>query len=222
VDDDDLRVIGAAIWEAADQAAAPYFTVGSSGLDYALLHGWNERHPMPPRRASPRIRAARSILAVSGSRSSVTSGQIALAVRLGYRHVRVAADDGAWESAGREAVAAISAGQSAIVDVGGQPLLPGAQAAVARRLGELTSRVVAVTGCHRLVVCGGDTSSAVARALGTVRTQFLMPISPGVPLCSVDRGGGTQLEVAFKGGQLGKPDLFERVRCAQNSQDARA
>jgi uncharacterized protein YgbK (DUF1537 family) len=47
-------------------------------------------------------------------------------------------------------------------------------------------------------------------------------MSPGVPLCSVERGGGARLEVAFKGGQLGQPDLFERVRLADNSQDAGA
>jgi uncharacterized protein YgbK (DUF1537 family) len=63
---------------------------------------------------------------------------------------------------------------------------------------------------QRLVVCGGDTSTHVARAIGIVALEFLTPMAPGSPLCRA-RAAGRAIdgrEIVFKGGQVGRDDFF--------------
>jgi 3-oxoisoapionate kinase len=57
-----------------------------------------------------------------------------------------------------------------------------------------------------------DTSSRVGRALGIERLDFVASIDPGAPPCRAMRGMKPQtFEVAFKGGQMGRPDYLIRA-----------
>ena len=62
----------------------------------------------------------------------------------------------------------------------------------------------------RVVVAGGDTSSYAARAMGIEAVEMIAPLTPGAPLCRAFAPGSSidQLQVAFKGGQVGKEDFF--------------
>jgi uncharacterized protein YgbK (DUF1537 family) len=57
-----------------------------------------------------------------------------------------------------------------------------------------------------VAVCGGDTSSYVARALNIAALEMAAPMAPGSPLCRVHAEEGSpmrDLEIVFKGGQVG-------------------
>ena len=69
-------------------------------------------------------------------------------------------------------------------------------------------------GVGQLVVAGGETSGAVARALRVERLGVGPEIAPGVPWC-VARRDGEPLAIAMKSGNFGGPgffpDAFERL-----------
>jgi 3-oxoisoapionate kinase len=66
----------------------------------------------------------------------------------------------------------------------------------------------------RLLLCGGDTSGDVARALGVSRIRFAGTLVRGAPLCTVRSTDPRidRMEMVFKGGQIGTDDFFIRVR----------
>jgi 3-oxoisoapionate kinase len=77
-------------------------------------------------------------------------------------------------------------------------------------LGRLLERVLRACPVPRICVTGGDTSSYVARALGIEALEPLAPVAPGGPLCRIHAPGRLvhELEVVFKGGQVGKTEFF--------------
>jgi uncharacterized protein YgbK (DUF1537 family) len=87
-----------------------------------------------------------------------------------------------------------------------QRVLGGAEAArgVERVLGELARRLHGL-GVRRLVVAGGESSGAVAGALGITQVRVGPPICPGVPWTVSD---DPELAVAFKSGNFGGPTFF--------------
>jgi 3-oxoisoapionate kinase len=63
---------------------------------------------------------------------------------------------------------------------------------------------------RRVVVAGGDSSGAVAGALGIAALSIAGGLAPGAPLCRAwsaqpERDG---LEIVLKGGQMGTADFF--------------
>jgi 3-dehydrotetronate 4-kinase len=63
-------------------------------------------------------------------------------------------------------------------------------------------------GLRRLVVAGGETSGAVASALGFDAIEIGPEIAPGVPAVSAGQG---RLALALKSGNFGEPDFFARA-----------
>jgi uncharacterized protein YgbK (DUF1537 family) len=63
-------------------------------------------------------------------------------------------------------------------------------------------------------VAGGDTCGHVVRQLGIAAMTVLTPLAPGSPLCRAHAPHEALdgLQLALKGGQLGKVDFFGRVR----------
>jgi uncharacterized protein YgbK (DUF1537 family) len=68
-------------------------------------------------------------------------------------------------------------------------------------------------GVRRVAVAGGDTSGYVARALGVESLEFVAPLAPGSPLCRAvfDNDDRSNVEICFKGGQVGAADFFVRL-----------
>jgi uncharacterized protein YgbK (DUF1537 family) len=77
-------------------------------------------------------------------------------------------------------------------------------------LGELTERVLKNVEVRRLLLSGGDTSSAIMQRLAPQALQVHARLAPGAPLCKLlsDKPHLRQLEVALKGGQMGSADFF--------------
>jgi uncharacterized protein YgbK (DUF1537 family) len=234
VDEETLAAAGALIWQ-----SGAAFAIGSQGVEYALVAAWREAGLLPPAPAPRRVGPVRQIAAVSGSCSPVTAEQIAEAEANGFTIVPVdarrAVDANGWEAACGEAAAAmleaLGSGRSAIAATARGPGDPAVAAAEVARvaagvsrdvfnarigtgLGRLLETVVREARLTRAAIAGGDTSSHGSQALGLFALTAEALLAPGAALL---RGHSTDqsrdgIEIALKGGQMGPPDLFLRMR----------
>ncbi len=77
------------------------------------------------------------------------------------------------------------------------------------QLGRILWMLLAGRPLARAGVAGGDTSYHVACALGVEALEAVAPVAPGSPLCRVHASNELNgLEIIFKGGQVGQPDLW--------------
>lgn len=234
LDDARLRQAGRLIWEQAQRAR--HFVVGSSGVGYALTGHWRALGVVPPHAVRPAPAApTRQLLVLSGSASPLTAQQIDWAVANGFDGIRVSAEDLA--DAGRadderrrvvdQAYASLAAGASVVLYTAAGPEDPSIAATRARlagggntarvlgaALGSMARELLLRTGLRRVVIAGGDTSSFAAQELGLHALELLAELTPGAPLCRgySDDARMDGLEIALKGGQMGLPDYFGRVR----------
>jgi uncharacterized protein YgbK (DUF1537 family) len=79
--------------------------------------------------------------------------------------------------------------------------------------GSLLAEVLRAVPLARVGVAGGDTSSYAVQALDAWGLSYLAAAAPGVALCRLhsDDAALDGTEIALKGGQMGTPDLFERL-----------
>lgn len=63
-------------------------------------------------------------------------------------------------------------------------------------------------GVRRILVAGGETSGAVAAALGVARLRVRRVVAPGVAWTSATDGDGRELDLCFKSGNFGSERLF--------------
>ncbi len=200
------------------------FVVGSSGVEYALMAALGKSRSAS---FSPVMPVDR-LLVVSGSVSPTTERQIAYAAANGFEGV--AAD--ALELAQGRSEAVLNAART-ILARGGSPLiytasgpatdrgtalnaLPEGRVALSRELGRLARMLVREFTLKRLVIAGGDTSSHALSELNihALTTRYPLLDTPGSPLCTAHSASAEfdDLEVAMKGGQVGKDDYFVRLK----------
>ena len=208
-----LAPVGELVWEAAVDSG-PLFSVGSSGLEYALVAHWRDQGWLPPVKEDFAGRPVDQLVAVSGSCSPVTQRQIDCAVAHGFVDIELAAVDlvdqnrapAAIEAAIEAAIGVLARGQSPLLHTarGGQDRRIGQTAAHLRRLGygdlDIKLRSGALFGralgrillgvlrqkpLARAVVAGGDTSAYAARQLGIEALEVVGPMAPGSPLCRI-------------------------------------
>jgi uncharacterized protein YgbK (DUF1537 family) len=81
-------------------------------------------------------------------------------------------------------------------------------------MGRIARELLERTGLRRVVIAGGDTSSYATQELGLYALEMLAELTPGAPLCRAysDDPQFDGLEIALKGGQMGKADYFGMVR----------
>ena len=222
------------IW---DNRQGMRFAVGSQGVEYALIAYWQNRGWIDPPSAPLKIGRARRVVGVSGSCSHETARQIRHAADNGFEPIAIdacrALDPDDWTSEIDRSVAtalkALGNGRDPIIHTALGPDDPAVTAfneAVAGRdkrainerigsgLGRVLESVIRSAGSVRAIIAGGDTSGHAVQALGIHALTAIAPISPAV---SVSRAHGnnpalTDLEIALKGGQMGTPDYFIRVR----------
>jgi len=183
---------------------------------------------------------AQQIIAISGSCSPVTDRQIGAAVKQGFIEVAcdsgLLANPKRTQQAAADALSnansALHAGRNVIFHTargpgdarraafeGAAKRCPGRTpaerlAAAGESLGQglafILEEALRTTSARRAIVCGGDTSTAVARALGIEALEFLAPVAPGGPLCRVHAPGRVAhgCDVVFKGGQVGRDSFF--------------
>jgi uncharacterized protein YgbK (DUF1537 family) len=236
LDGSHLLKIGRLIWEQA--RPKPVFAVGSQGFETALAGWWREQGLA---QAAPSFESpgqAEKIIVMSGSASPVTAAQIAWAEANGFKSIRLEVSrlldpqtaHQESEEMARQGAAALDAGASPLFYSArgpGDPALSSlnsggaGQTNLGRRLGiaqgQLLRSLLEKTVVRRICVAGGDTSSYVVQQLGLFAMTVVYPLSPGAPLCRAysDLPGLDGLELSLKGGQVGAPDFFGRVKRGQ-------
>jgi len=216
VDDDDLAAIGTA---ALDEDLA--FTTGASGLGGGLALGLRDPAQSATQRAAmkfPIVQGPAAIIA--GSCSRATLGQIEHFVKADKSFFRVEIDSLLM---GKDRVIA-NALAWAKSRLGSEPLLIAASeppAAVAQhqqahgreRIGHLIESALSEiadglvnAGVRRLILAGGETSSAAVERLGVRALRIGPTIDPGVPWTF--SLGSDPLALALKSGNFGAPDFF--------------
>jgi uncharacterized protein YgbK (DUF1537 family) len=236
LDDETLAEAGRLIWEHRGERL---LAVGSQGVEYALVAHWQECGFIPREARAFRAPPVARIIAVSGSCSPITAGQIAHAERNGFAPLPLnaarAVDEAAWQAeisrAGEAALCLLGEGKDPLVFTARGPDDP-AVAALAQAvevsgasvgvvndrigdgLGRLLDRVLRASGLRRAVIAGGDTSGHASLALGIYALTALAAVAPGSPLCRAHSDDPVHdgLEIALKGGQVGRPDFFCAVK----------
>lgn len=214
--DDDLRTIGEAV-------AGMRLVTGGSGIALGLpdaLRAAGRLAPAAPVRMAP-PKGRRVVLA--GSCSTATRRQVRYASDAGMPSLQV---DPQAVAEGRQRaedivkwIVSLPANTTSIVY---SSVDPETVAATQQRLGlERSSSLVeevlagAAKGAHahgftQFVVAGGETSGAVAAALGVTALAIGPEIDPGVPwTTSIDLD--PKVALAFKSGNFGADDLFVRA-----------
>lgn len=218
---------GALLWRQRGRLGP--LLVGSSGVEYALIAHWQSAGLIAAPEPTPPLERRERVAVVSGSCSPTTETQIRTALQDGFSGVAL---DYAALAGGQGAEQAVDAGLAdarAVLTRGGSPILYTAlgpdgiqaqdadgNARVGRTLGQLLRRLGEEFALDRLIVAGGDTSSHALSELDVCALTLRRSIadSPGSPVCTAhlsDPAAGT-LELILKGGQVGKPDYFVRLR----------
>ncbi|WP_375450350.1 3-oxo-tetronate kinase [uncultured Devosia sp.] len=213
VRDEDLRVLGAALADAA-------LITGGSGIGMGLPDNFRRQgrigtEPLPARLSAP---AGRSVI-LAGSCSTATRGQVDVAIAAGLPALRIvpldvasgaqtAADIARWVIDNTGALPAVvysSDDPAAVKAIQDQLGRDRAGALVEQVLAEV-SVTLANNGFSRFIVAGGETSGAVVEALGVRALQIGPEIAPGVPWTR--SLGQADLAMALKSGNFGAPDFF--------------
>lgn len=189
------------------------FTIGSSGVEYALTQWWRESGRIPPpSRSYDSFEPIPGVLSISGSASPLSSTQIDAAISAGFFEIAVDAaslvDESSRASLSRKVIADITAalfeGHSVIMHTAKGPhdsriskMLDALEARGASRdearyqggrelgiqLGIITDAVLRSYPLRRLVLSGGDTSTQIMQVLGPEALEIKARFSPGAPLC---------------------------------------
>ncbi|MCP8894815.1 four-carbon acid sugar kinase family protein [Shinella daejeonensis] len=209
------------------------FVCGSSGVEYALIPAWREAGLIDGKPAFRDAGPVERIAVVSGSVSPTTERQIRHAEANGFAGVALDPLALSRDEGGAAVAAAVSAGLKVLeegrsvvlytalgpaADRGGElDSSAGARHRLGRALGRIQSALVSRAGLARAVVAGGDTSSHALGEMGISALTLRMPLpqTPGSPLCVAHGGPVDGLEIALKGGQVGRDDYFSMIRAGR-------
>ena len=191
---------------AGEVCAGMPLAVGGAGLAMGIARALAKGAQRHAASGLPKVEGASAIL--SGSCSDATLAQVAAArerypsLRLDPRRLDIAAAlDWAKPKLGAGPVLLYTSAPAGERADGRAAEIEDAFRGLARGL--------AAAGVRRFVVAGGETSGAVAEALG-VRALAIGPeIAPGVPWTA--SLGGEPLLLALKSGNFGGPDFFTRA-----------
>lgn len=200
-------------------AGRPVLVGGAAGLAGALARSWPRGPGRGDAPTAPRTTRGRALV-VSGSCSARTLEQVAR-----FPGPRVALDADALAADPEGALVRVLAGLADAYGDGDGPVLVSSSAdpeavrgtqerlgvrraaeTLERAAGEVAARAVRDLGVGRLLVAGGETSGAVAAALGLGVLRVGPAAAPGVPwMVPVE---GPAVAVLLKSGNFGGLDLF--------------
>jgi uncharacterized protein YgbK (DUF1537 family) len=189
---------------AAGEACADMpLAVGGAGLAMGIARTLARRAPKAAEPALPKVGGAAAILA--GSCSEATLAQVA-AAKGRYPSLRL--DPAKLDADAALAWAKPRLGDGPVMLYTSAP--PGERAGGREADIEQAFRAIAkglaAAGVRRFVVAGGETSGAVAEALGARALAIGREIAPGVPWTATL--GGEPMLLALKSGNFGGPDFF--------------
>ncbi len=210
-----LQTIGHWLWQRGQHR--PLLVLGASSVAQAALAHWPERQSTP---AQPsRVAASDApVFLLVGSLSPVTAAQVRRAEGLfdewTIEPARLLGSPSALDRLARCCADALASGRSVMAKTAApQPEGP-SPLDVAQVCAALLVRVLALAPqVRRVGVAGGDTSSIALRALDAWALGWAGTLANGVALTRVrsDRPELDGIELMLKGGQMGPPDLFERL-----------
>lgn len=214
--DEHLARIGRLLWQSA--RAQPLLALGASSVAQALIAHWREQGLASP--AAPRVAPAEGpVFLLVGSLSPVTARQVHDGAE-GYEHVALPVQAmvhhaDAVEMLAHRCAALLANGHSVLAQTTDTPgTAPSPPADAARASAQLLARVLALAPqARRVGVAGGDTSSFALRALDPWALRWGGSLAPGVPLLRLhaDDPALDGREIMLKGGQMGPPDVFDRL-----------
>lgn len=228
--------VGRLLWRNRDRMPV---AVGSQGVEYALIRHWQDEGLLPDAPPPQSAGGVARIVAVSGSVSPITAGQIGWSLENGFAGIRLdaraacgseanlAAEEGRAIAA---ALAALDRGQSPLIHSAAGPDDPAVAALrdaiatsglpaervntrIGAALGRVLETILRQSGLRRAVISGGDTSGHGTAQLGLFALSALAPTIPGAALFRAHGDGPHDgLELALKGGQMGSEDYFGWIR----------
>lgn len=154
------------------------------------------------------------ILAFAGSRSSLTTAQIAATEsysRLPINPADMIGKGSRLAEAHDWAAERLARRENCIIFLTADHAGPITPADLAEASAEFVARLVEKAHPGALIVAGGDTSSAIVDRLAPAWLDFAGMLCPGVPILGSDGPAG-ELPLALKGGQMGGLDFFDRAR----------
>ena len=216
--DEQLATIGRLIWDQASREV-PLFAVGSSGVEYALTAHWRATGELAEPREFESPGEVEQLVAVSGSCSPVTDGQIEQAIQHGFvdipldpaRLVDPETVEGESDAAVNKMLDELRRGNSVLAHTCRGPQDPRREATalrleelgyrgleaklkggrvLAEATGKILRAVLERAKVQRVAVAGGDTSSYIADELDIQAVEMIAPAAPGAPLCRVYSEGG--------------------------------
>jgi uncharacterized protein YgbK (DUF1537 family) len=184
------------------RSQSPLFVVGSSAVESALAAAWETSA-----RRFDSVGSVGQIVAICGSCSPVTMGQIQWAKAHGFDDFTIPEACSAIESIGKGKSVVIHTDPAARVDASVSHDL-------GAKLGRTLREILPATRVRRVIVAGGDTSGQVAAALGIESMEMIGELTRGAPLCRISAPGSPAdgIEMTFKGGQIGPPEFFGIVQ----------
>lgn len=208
-----LARIGRLLWQRAAQQ--PLLALGASSVAQALLAHWPGRPAtqLPTSRVAP---AEGPVFLLVGSLSPVTAAQVQAG---GGRYTAVAlpatdTSDHRLEALAQECAGHLQQGRHVMARTEA-PRAGGASAhEVALFCARLLKRVLVLSPqVRRVGVAGGDTSSFALREVAPWALRWAGSLAPGVPLLRMhaDAPSLDGVELMLKGGQMGPPEVFERL-----------
>jgi len=89
------------------------------------------------------------------------------------------------------------------------------------KLGQILFGILSEKWFSRVGIAGGDTSGHIARELAITALEAIAPVAPGSPLCRAHSKNALHgVEVFFKGGQVGKDDVWGTMLRGTNIEHA--
>ncbi|MBK8770795.1 MAG: four-carbon acid sugar kinase family protein [Rhizobiales bacterium] len=207
------------------------FVAGSSGVEYALMKALEGSADVPGSASFAPLEPLSQVAVVSGSVSPTTERQIKYAGAHGFDLLAIDTlalarrEPSVIASAVHAALRSLGAGRSPLVHTAAGPstdlrgaldAIPGGRENIGVGLGVILRDILQRNGLRRAIVAGGDSSSHALGQLDifALSTRLPLPESPGSPLCRTHSANPqfARLEIALKGGQVGRDDYFVRLR----------
>jgi 3-oxoisoapionate kinase len=213
-----LAPVGRVIWKRAQQE--PLLAVGPSSVVQTLVEFWRQADAKP---IVPRVApAADPVFVLAGSLSPVTARQIGAASsyeRVQVDAARLAKRDPAYiDELLADVIGRLRRGANVIAHTARLDGATPARSAdtsmreLAVACGAFLARLLAKNPLRRVGVAGGDTSSYALQALDIWGLSYVGAVGDGSALCRAHAQSGLDgVELMLKGGQMGPPDVFERL-----------
>jgi uncharacterized protein YgbK (DUF1537 family) len=236
-----LNSVCSVIWNYTEDGKT-LFCVGSQEWGYGLAEEWRRlgilQFKLDTKPVGHSGKGA-PILVVSGSCAAIAGRQVEWAAARHYTEIGIQTEKlfedihrkREMDRVAQEAISSLKLGKSVVIHsaIGpNDPRIPRTKKLVedlgmtsqntvdvlGQALGELARKIILASKVRRLILSGGDTAGRITQTFGIWALQVGRSVGVPAPLCYVysthpEMNG---LQVAYKGGQVGGDDYFDRVR----------